>query len=29
MLDSGEAQRIPREVLADMGDASPYFKYKY
>ena len=29
MIESGEAEKIPKEVLATMGDASPYFMYKY
>lgn len=28
-IDSGEAARIPRGQLAEMGDASPFFRYKY
>lgn len=29
MIESGEAGRIPHEVLATMGDRSPFFMYKY
>ncbi|CAO1620631.1 unnamed protein product [Parajaminaea phylloscopi] len=29
MIDSGEAAKIPRAEIADMGDESPYFRYKY
>jgi len=29
MIESGEAGRIPHDVLAKMGDKSPYFMYKY
>lgn len=28
-IDSGEAEKMSREQVADMGDASPYFKFKY
>ncbi len=28
MIASGEAAKIPREVIAAMGDRSPYFKYR-
>jgi len=27
MIDSGEAEKIPSQELADLGDESPYFKY--
>lgn len=29
MIASGEAAAIPKEVLAKMGDRSPFFMYKY
>lgn len=29
MIDSGEAARLSKEEIADMGDESPYFKYRY
>lgn len=29
MVDSGEAARLTKEEIADMGDESPYFKYRY
>ncbi|CBQ73910.1 conserved hypothetical protein [Sporisorium reilianum SRZ2] len=28
-IDSGEAARLTKEQIADMGDESPYFKYRY
>ncbi len=28
-IDSGEAAKLTREQIADMGDESPYFKYRY
>ncbi|KAJ9480006.1 putative High-affinity nicotinic acid transporter (putative) [Pseudozyma hubeiensis] len=28
-IDSGEAARLSKEEIADMGDESPYFKYRY
>ncbi|CDR87306.1 related to TNA1-high affinity nicotinic acid plasma membrane permease [Sporisorium scitamineum] len=28
-IDSGEAAGLTREQIADMGDESPYFKYRY
>ncbi|SPO32576.1 related to TNA1 - high affinity nicotinic acid plasma membrane permease [Ustilago trichophora] len=28
-IDSGEAARLTKEEIADMGDESPYFKYRY
>lgn len=28
-IDSGEAARLSRQDVADLGDRSPYFRYKY
>lgn len=28
-VDSGEAARLSRQEIADLGDCSPYFRYKY
>ncbi|PWY98250.1 MFS general substrate transporter [Testicularia cyperi] len=29
MIDSGEAAKLSKSELADLGDESPYFKYRY
>ncbi len=29
MIDSGEGCSSVKEEIADMGDESPYFKYRY
>ncbi|KDN41954.1 MFS general substrate transporter [Tilletiaria anomala UBC 951] len=29
MVDSGEAAKLTRKQLADLGDSSPYFKYRW